>query len=90
MNGSGIYHWYSMLIILQYTRLLESHYLYSCLAQSAGVMIDHHLLHFDTNLCQGYLQEKLTELQDFVVEANTVQAGTAQKTAIVQIIDIKA
>ena len=36
---------------------------------------------FDTNLCQGYLQAKLTELQDCVVEASTVQAGAAQKTA---------
>ena len=36
---------------------------------------------FDTNLCQGYLQAKLTELQDCVVKANTVQAGAAQKTA---------
>ena len=36
---------------------------------------------FDTNLCQGYLQAKLAELQDFVVEASTVQAGAAQKNA---------
>ena len=35
---------------------------------------------FDTNSYQGYLQAKLAELQDFV-EANTVQAGAAQKTA---------
>ena len=35
---------------------------------------------FDTNSYQGYLQAKLAELQDFV-EANTVQAGAAQKIA---------
>ena len=34
---------------------------------------------FDRNSYQGYLQAKLTELQDFV-EANIVQAGAAQKT----------
>ena len=35
---------------------------------------------FDTNSYQDYLQAKLAELQDFV-EANTVQAGAAQKIA---------
>ena len=35
---------------------------------------------FDTNSYQGYLQAKLAELRDFV-EANTVQAGAAQKIA---------
>ena len=35
---------------------------------------------FDTNSDQGYLQAKLAELHD-LVEANTVQAGAAQKTA---------
>ena len=79
MNGSGIYHWYSMLIILQYTRPLESHYLYSCLAQSAGVMIYHLLLHWTQTCAKAIF--KLAELQDFVVEASTVQAGAAQKNS---------
>ena len=35
---------------------------------------------FDTNSYQRYLQAKLAELQDFA-EANTIQAGAAQKTA---------
>ena len=71
---------------------LESHYLYSCSAQSAGVMIYHLLLHLTQTCAKAIF--KLAELQDFFVEASTVQAGAAQKTAfnsaIVQRIDTKA
>ena len=56
-------------------------HLYSCLAENQGLSNDllPHIA-FDTKSYQGYLQAILAELQDFV-EANTVQAGAAQKTA---------
>ena len=50
--------WYLPLVLYSYhTAVHTSHYLYSCLAQSAGVMIYHHLLHLTQTCAKAIVKQ---------------------------------